>query len=286
MSNIQNFQPKQVSLAPRNMSEAMQFADMLAQSDMVPKDFKGKPANCLVAMQWGLEVGLAPLQALQNIAVINGRPSIWGDAALALVRGSGLLKMIDECVIDGTAICKIQRKGEQQTERTFSVEDAQKARLWGKQGPWTQYPQRMLQMRARSWALRDVFPDVLKGVGIAEEVQDIPADKPVRAQLNETKPEPVKVTATLVTEPKERPQAFGVVKVNQEQTDVMKGLVPKLGIKPDDVSAEVKQRYGCSWKELSHDNAEDYIEHLLARIAEVDTQERFEEVNANAVVAQ
>src|SRR3546814_15538068 len=44
----------------------------------------------------------------------------------------------------------------------------------GKQGPWSQYPQRMRQMRARAWAMRDGFADVLKGIGIAEEVRDFP----------------------------------------------------------------------------------------------------------------
>jgi hypothetical protein len=46
--------------------------------------------------------------------------------------------------------------------------------LKGKQGPWTNYPKRMLQMRARSWCLRDVYPDVLRGVHVAEEAQDMP----------------------------------------------------------------------------------------------------------------
>src|SRR3546814_17968193 len=54
------------------------------------------------------------------------------------------------------------------------MDDAKKAGRAGKQGPWSQYPQRMLQMRARAWAMRDGFADVLKGIGIAEEVRDFP----------------------------------------------------------------------------------------------------------------
>ena len=56
--------------------------------------------------------------------------------------------------------------------KTFSYEDAKRAGLWGKQGPWTQYPQRMAQMRARSWAVRDAFPDLLRGISVYEEQQD------------------------------------------------------------------------------------------------------------------
>ena len=72
--------------APQNFEEAWKIARLLSDSDLVPKDYRGKPANCLVALQWGADLGLPGLQALQNIAVIGGRPSVWGDAALALVQ--------------------------------------------------------------------------------------------------------------------------------------------------------------------------------------------------------
>lgn len=175
-------------LTPNNLQEAMQIADLLAGSDIVPKDYQRKPGNILVAMQWGAEIGLQPLQAMQNIAVINGRPSIWGDAMLALVRGSGLLDFIrEELSEDGTkAICTVKRKGEEPTVSEFSMEDAKKAGLSGKQGPWTQYPKRMMKLRARSYALRDVFPDVLKGMAIAEEEKDKEIDITPAAVTPET----------------------------------------------------------------------------------------------------
>jgi hypothetical protein len=173
--------PSRTSLEPSTLSEAMTFANMLARSTMVPRDFQGKPENILVAIQWGREIGLGPLQALQNIAVINGRPSVWGDAMLALVRGSSVCAYVRETIEgDGdamTAFCRVARKGEEgEIVGTFSISDAKKAGLFGKTGPWTQYPKRMLQMRARGFALRDGFPDVLRGVISAEEAQDIPVD--------------------------------------------------------------------------------------------------------------
>ena len=160
------------TLAPTNMKEAMEFAGLLAKSDIVPKDYQGKPGNVLVAIQWGMEIGLQPMQAMQNIAVINGRPSIWGDAMIALVRACPAFEYINETQTDREATCIIKRKGEPEAVRTFSLEDAKRAGLMGKSGPWTQYPKRMMQMRARSWALRDVFPDVLKGMICAEEALD------------------------------------------------------------------------------------------------------------------
>jgi hypothetical protein len=158
----------------------MRFSEILASSTMVPRDFQGKPGNVLVAIQWGREVGLGPLQALQNIAVINGRPSIWGDAALALVRGHPDCASVQEGAEgEGDARhgwCEVTRRGEQPQRRTFSIADAKRAGLWGKAGPWTQYPDRMLQLRARGFAIRDVFPDALRGVLTREEAEDTPPE--------------------------------------------------------------------------------------------------------------
>lgn len=162
---------------PQNFDEAMRIAKVLANSDMVPKDYKGKPENCLVALQWGADVGLPGLQALQNIAVINGRPSIWGDAALALVMAhpayAGHREWMEGEGENRVACCAVTRKGSPEHVQRFSVADAKKATLWGKQGPWQQYPDRMMQMRARGFALRDRFADALRGLSIGEESQDI-----------------------------------------------------------------------------------------------------------------
>lgn len=176
------------SLAPQSLDEAMRFADTMAKSSIVPKDYQGNPGNILVAVQWGAEIGLPPFQAMQNIAVVNGRPSIWGDAMIALVKGSGLLESITEEIDDGQATCTVQRRAESPVSRTFTMEDAKRAGLAGKQGPWSQYTKRMLQMRARSWALRDVFPDVLKGVYIAEEARDMPAEKDITPESQTIEP--------------------------------------------------------------------------------------------------
>ncbi len=163
-------------LSPRTFDQALTFSQYLADSELVPKDFRGKPANCLIAVQWGAEIGLKPLQAIQNIAVINGRPAIWGDAVIAVVRSSPVCEYVIESQTATEATCRVKRRGEPEQIRTFSTDDAKRAGLLGKQGPWTQYPKRMMQMRARAFALRDVFPDVLRGLPVAEEVMDIPAE--------------------------------------------------------------------------------------------------------------
>jgi hypothetical protein len=169
--------------APANITEAIKFSEMLSKSQMVPKAYQGKPEDILVAVQWGYEVGLAPMQALQNIAVISGKPSVYGDAAMALVLASPVCENIEETIEgEGTenpvAVCVAKRRGRSPVVAKFSVSDARKAGLWGKPGPWTAYPKRMLAMRARGFALRDAFADVLKGLITAEEAQDYPSDRP------------------------------------------------------------------------------------------------------------
>jgi hypothetical protein len=169
---------QQFDLSPQTFEQALTFSQYLADSDLVPKDFKGRPGNCLIAIQWGAELGLKPMQAMQNLAIINGRPSLWGDAVIALVRGSPLCEYVVETDDGHTATCKVKRRGEPTEQvRTFSMDDAKAAGLQNKQGPWTQYPKRMRQMRARAFALRDVFPDVLRGLPVAEEVMDTPPEK-------------------------------------------------------------------------------------------------------------
>jgi hypothetical protein len=167
--------------APVTLDEAMRFSEMLSKSQMVPKAYQGKPEDVLVAVQWGKELGLAPLQALQNIACINGKPSVYGDAAMALVQASSVCEGIEEFFEgEGTpnpiAVCVAHRRNRTPVTAKFSVEDAKRAGLWNKPGPWQAYPKRMMQMRARGFALRDAFPDVLKGLITAEEAQDYPQE--------------------------------------------------------------------------------------------------------------
>ena len=165
-------------LAPASFSELVQFAQMAAKSQLVPKEYRNQPEDIMLAVQLGSEVGLRPMQALQNIAVINGRPAVWGDALPGLCKASPVYDDIIETWENEhepdqlVAVCIAKRHGSTPVTARFSVMDAKRAGLWTKAGPWQTYPRRMLQMRARSFALRDAFPDVLKGLISVEEALD------------------------------------------------------------------------------------------------------------------
>lgn len=168
-------------LMPTNFSGLWEMAQIFAVSGMMPKDLQGKPEAVFVAINMGYELGLSPLSAIQNISVINGRPTVWGDAMLAIVRASGKLSKFREYFAgtwandDFTAVCECSR-GNESAQEQFSIADAKTAKLWAYPSagmtPWHKYPKRMLQMRARSWALRNMFSDVLKGIAATEELTE------------------------------------------------------------------------------------------------------------------
>ena len=168
-------------LSLTTMTDALAFAEMVSKTEFAPKDFRGKPEACLMAIQHGSEIGLSKMQSLQSIAVVNGRPTIYGDAALAVCLASPVCEWITEDLTgDGdkmVATCSAQRRGyPKPIVSTFSVADVKAAGLWAKGGPWSQYPKRMLAMRARGFALRNAFADVLRGLVTSEEAGDYQID--------------------------------------------------------------------------------------------------------------
>ncbi len=214
MTALMNLPPANVASLPtyrarpvalETMEDALRYAKVIAASGLLPASFLRSDADptaaAFVAIQLGAEVGLSPMASVQNIAVINGKPGLYGPAMLAVVEASGKLENFKEW-IDGegdkmVAHCLVKRFGRPERDTTFSWADAVKANLVGKRGPWTEYPKRMMQARARSFALRDVFPDVLAGLSQSvEELADIPAEPrdvtpaPERPPLSAQPPSP------------------------------------------------------------------------------------------------
>jgi len=178
-------------LEATNSAQLWWLAGIYYRSGAAPKDdmFIGKErvrpekdvrARLFLKMTFGAELGLKPLQALQNVAIINNRPCIWGDAAKALVLRSGLCEYCrdEEVGKPGTETwgfrCTTKRSGQSEETTTFTLADAKRAGLMSKPGDlYKLYPQRMLMFRARGFRLRDTYPDVLKGLITAEEARDI-----------------------------------------------------------------------------------------------------------------
>lgn len=215
-----------------SMDELARFAVTVAESGLAPKGMD-KPASIAIAVEMGLEIGLKPMQALQNIAVVNGRPCVWGDAMLGLCQSceyfdhSAFSEKLTGTGDSQAATCTVRRLPNGQiVTRQFTVAQAKKAGLWSKQGPWSQYPERMLQMRARSLALRDTFPDVLRGMYSAEEVVDIKVETAKKTTRVEQifDVEPVAFLTQTVTPPAPPIEDQPASEPEHEETDELSAL--------------------------------------------------------------
>lgn len=181
-----------MAIMPRNMDEAWKMANAFFLANMVPDSLQGNTpdetkAKTMLAICKGSEVGFAPVTAVSTIMVINNKACIYGDGATALVQNSGKIDWIKTTIEskdnsgrwgEGYKVTVFLKRKDQDEpyERSFSYEDAKRARLAGKKGPWTDYPERQCYWRAASWAYRDGAADALMGLSVAEEVRDYEID--------------------------------------------------------------------------------------------------------------
>jgi len=162
-------------MVPANLHEAVQLAEIMLQSGIVPGGLE-TPQKLALALAIGQEVGFGPAASMNSIMVVNGKPSIYGDGVLALLHGSGLLtayedndhevaEKVENQDASAASIVKLWRKGQERPYvGRFSVTDAKSAGLWGKAGPWKKYPRRMLWRRAMNEAVVKGFPDLMNGI--------------------------------------------------------------------------------------------------------------------------
>ncbi len=223
------------AFVPSTLTEAVEVAKLLASSGLLPKQYDGNVGAVLVAMQMGAEVGLPPMAAIQNIAVINGRPSLWGDAMLAVCMAHPKWGGIEESGDAKTATCTVWRKGDEKPRTvTFTIEDARTAGLANKD-TYKQYPARMLQMRARAFALRDKFPDALRGLASAEEMEDV-VDAPFQRQADLTEG----THKFGFAKQKQEAQAQPAEPPHDEKTGEVKAEAPKQEAKAEKPAADKK----------------------------------------------
>lgn len=156
------------------IDEMWRFALVAHKSGLATKELN-TTEKLFIAVQWGAELGVGPMQAIKNICVINNRPAVWGDLLVALVRRSPVCKSLTH-TFSGTGegrvcIAKGVRDNGDECEASFGYADAKKAGLLSKD-TYAKYADRMFLARARGYVMHDLFPDLLCGLDIAEEAQD------------------------------------------------------------------------------------------------------------------
>lgn len=166
--------PVDSSLQPGTLAELQTFAREFSVSQLLPKHLRDKPADVAITVLYGRELGLTPMQAIQGIHVIEGKPSLSAAMAVALVKRSPLCEFFD--LVDSSAKSATyetkRRGGRKESKMTFTIEEAQSAGLLGKDN-WKKYPAAMLRNRAALALARDVYPDVVANIISDDEADDL-----------------------------------------------------------------------------------------------------------------
>lgn len=213
-----------------HLNDRMKYAQALAAADLLPAAYRKKPANVLLAMEYGHALGLDTVTAMQSVHVIDGKPTASAQLIGALVRRAGhRLRVTGD---DQKAVAIIVRHDDPDFEfrSEWNIDRAMAAGLTGR-GPWKQYPAAMMKARAITEVARDACPEVLAGVAYTpEELGDDHGDwhptAPVAPEPVATiipAPEPV-VEATVVTDESEP-----FVKASQAQLKAVATILRVIG---------------------------------------------------------
>ncbi len=177
-----------MAIIPQTIEEVFRLGELVAQSGIAPDSLKTPQAITIVLMK-GLEIGLPPMAALENIGIINNKACLYGDAIPALLWSNGF--KIKEWYENEDDLAKlvahvtITRPDGEVYPFKYSTKDAIENLLYFPKAtddktrakPWNRYTKRMCKMRARIWLARDVASDILKGMPIYEEHRDIEMDR-------------------------------------------------------------------------------------------------------------
>lgn len=259
------------ALVPRDFAELWKLSETLAKSTIIPKDFRGSPANVFVAVSFGLELGMYPSAALRSVYVIGGKPALYADAIVARVLSSSVCRYFYQAELTNERCTYItHRVGVPEPQRyTFTIDEARTAKLLGNDN-WTKWPKRMLKARAAAFLARDVYPDLLAGVYAVEELQDVIDVEPVEVYSPPPAPEPMHPSMADVRMPSSKPdddapeiKSSGPSEAERElaaivehieaaeDANALRALIPRIKALPPEFMDAVRGTYDKRSKELA-----------------------------------
>jgi hypothetical protein len=171
---------------------AYQMAKGLSQSTLVPQQFQNNPANCLIALEQSNRLNISPMAVMQNLYIVQGKPSFSSSFIIGLINASGKYDMelqFDEEEKDGkpyACTCWTEKDGRKVTGIKITMDMAEKEGWSKKNGSkWITIPQVMLRYRAASFFARMNCPELSIGLYSKEELDDFPTQKKSKASLND-----------------------------------------------------------------------------------------------------
>ena len=174
------------------VQDQMAFAKAVCQSDIIPTVYRGKPANILVAVGYGAPLGLTPMQSLQDISVINGKPTASASFIASHVRMAGhkLRVKKDEKALSVTATIVRSDDPDYPISVTRDKAWAQQMGLLNKDN-YRKQPMTMLTWRAITAVAREACPEILYGVQYSpDELHDLDTNSDVLAEVVDDEQQP------------------------------------------------------------------------------------------------
>lgn len=174
------------------MNDAWKIASQLAKSTIVPKDYQGNPANCLIALDVSVRIGMSPLMVMQELYVVHGKPSWSGKMAIAIINGSRRYREPLKFKIDGTGktlscyAWTTDLEGEVIKGATITMSMVIDEG-WSGNKKWQTMPEQMMMYRAASFFAKVHCPDLLMGLPTSDEIIDVEfVSKKKHAQVPDT----------------------------------------------------------------------------------------------------
>lgn len=164
------------------LDKLMTMAEMLAKSTIVPVAYQRRPENCFVALDMASRMGVSPMMVMQNLYVIQGKPSFSGSAIAAMIRSNPSFKDVELIYVGqegtdnwGAYVTAINTKsGKTLKGGTVTLGIAKKEGWFSKAGSkWQTMPEIMLGYRAYSWFGRVYCPETMMGLQSTDEVEDV-----------------------------------------------------------------------------------------------------------------
>jgi hypothetical protein len=185
----------------------MQLAKDMAASDIIPKDFKGKPANVFLAIEMAHRLNLGTMEVMQNLYVVHGTPSLSSKFLIGLANRSGRFRgglRFDANAEVGSVRCyATDRETEEELEVTVTMAQAVKAG-WANNSKYDEIPEQMLSYRAATFFVRRYCPEVMLGMMTVDEAQSMP-----RSVAAESKGDPLaQLLDTVLDKPDETAKAI------------------------------------------------------------------------------
>jgi hypothetical protein len=200
---------RQVGVQFQGMDDLLRFCEGICKTDFVPQYYRGKPFACLAAVQYGAEVGLPPMQAINSLYPMNGKIALPSQTEMSLVWPSGLLESYeygwrDDPKLGRTAWVKMKRRGCPTVfEREFSYQDAKVAGYLSK-ATYKEHLDAMLVTKAITRCVSLVFPDVVRGIVSEAEASDWPAENGKSRELPSIVEPPKDISGLEEVKPPER----------------------------------------------------------------------------------